>query len=318
LNCQPAFERDRALPLHHSTWVDQIQFVDHRALDWERVRRVRYFCYQRFYYEYPGPVRNLRHHLIVVPGERYGDQELLDHRFTVTPYPAAARPRTDEFGNCVWDFDIAYFDHNIAFEAIMTVERTTGAARPRVPRDQADRFLQPSALTASDPLIEDVARELNAGCADSFELAERISGWVAGALRYASGATSVSTTAAQALTIGQGLCQDYSHVMLAICRAAGLPARYVSGHMLGEGGSHAWVEVLLPTADALDYEAVGFDPANRRRPNLGYTTVAIGRDYRDVPPTSGRFTASYNGRLTSSKRAGLTMVELVDGEIISA
>src|SRR6185503_4911993 len=142
---------------------------------------------------------NLRHHLIVVPGERYGDQELLDHRFTVTPYPAAAHPRADEFGNQVWDFDIAYIDRNIAFEAIMTVERRAGAALLRVPRDHADRFLQPTALTASDALIDSVARELSAGCADSYELAERISNWVAGALRYGAGATGVGTTAAQAL-----------------------------------------------------------------------------------------------------------------------
>src|SRR4051812_34099552 len=86
----PTLEREHALPLHHSTWVDELQFIDHRALEWEHVRRVRYFCCQRFYYDYPGAVRNLHHHLIVVPRERYGDQELVDHRFTVTPYPAAA------------------------------------------------------------------------------------------------------------------------------------------------------------------------------------------------------------------------------------
>jgi transglutaminase-like putative cysteine protease len=104
--------------------------------------------------------------------------------------------------------------------------------------------------------------------------------------------------------------------MIAVCRAAGLAARYVSGHMLGEGGSHAWVEVLVSAGEAL--EPVAFDPTNRRRPDLGYTTVAVGRDYRDVPPTSGSFSAPYGGRLSFSKRAGLTLVELKDGEVIRA
>ncbi len=305
------------MPLHHSTWVDQLQFIDHRPLEWERVRRVRYFCYQRFYYEYPGPVRNLRHHLIAVPIDRYGDQVLLDHHVTVAPYPATARQRTDEFGNRVWDLDIAHIDHNIAFEVMLTVERTAGSfPAPRATRDQADRLLQPSALTASDERLAEVAHELRSRGAGGYALVEQISDWVAGALRYGSGATGVGTTAAGALAIGTGLCQDYAHVMLAICRAAGLPARYVSGHMLGEGGSHAWVEVLLPAGAG--YDVVAIDPTNRRRPNLGYTTVATGRDYQDVPPTSGRFTAPYGGRLTSSKRAGLTLVELLDGETMRA
>jgi transglutaminase-like putative cysteine protease len=104
--------------------------------------------------------------------------------------------------------------------------------------------------------------------------------------------------------------------MLALCRAAGLSARYVSGHMLAEGGSHAWVEVLLPRDDGR-FRAVAFDPTNRCRPNLRYTIVAVGRDYRDVAPTSGSFTAPYNGRLAFAKRAGLTLVEFADGEIVT-
>ncbi|MEP6988212.1 MAG: transglutaminase family protein, partial [Chloroflexota bacterium] len=102
--------------------------------------------------------------------------------------------------------------------------------------------------------------------------------------------------------------------MLAICRAAGLASRYVSGHLLGEGGSHAWVEVLLPDDNGLS--AFAFDPNNNRVPHLGYITVAVGRDYHDVSPTSGSFSAPYGGQLTCSKRAGLTLVEFTNGNIL--
>ena len=68
------------------------------------------------------------------------------------------------------------------------------------------------------------------------------------AISYAHGVTSVATTAAEALAGGQGVCQDSAHVMIALCRAIGLPARYVSGHLLGEGGTHAWVEVIVADA----------------------------------------------------------------------
>src|SRR5258707_739892 len=80
---------------------------------------------------------------------------------------------------------------------------------------------------------------------------------------YEYGVTSVQTTAAQALAGGQGVCQDFAHVMLAVCHVIGLPARYVSGHLLGQGGTHAWVEVLTPQGKRAT--AIAFDPCNGRR-----------------------------------------------------
>ncbi len=108
------------------------------------------------------------------------------------------------------------------------------------------------------------------------------------------------------------MCQDYAHCMLALCRLCGLPARYVSGHLLGEGGTHAWVEVLVPhPQDREALRAVAFDPTHDRRPGLRYVTVAVGRDYGDVPPTSGTFEGPYGGELTTHKRAAVTRVEYV-------
>ncbi len=126
------------------------------------------------------------------------------------------------------------------------------------------------------------------------------------------------TTAAEALNLGQGLCQNYSHIMLALCRLVGLPTRYVLGHLLGEGGSHAWVEVLLPSAaNSGKSEAIAFDPTNHCRAGLRHITIPVGRDYQDVSPTSGRFTAPYGGRLHSSNQVGLILVEYFDGRQIT-
>ena len=298
--------------------VDPDEFVDHRQIDWQRVRRLRYFCYQRFLYAYQGPVRNLHQQLRVLPAERYGDQTLCDFDLAVSPHPPTHRTYTDQFGNHVLELEVAWIQRSISFEARMLVERRAEpCSRPMVADDQVRPFLDVTELTAADEHIKEVAGELRAKARGALELAERINDWVAGAMRYGSGATGVGTTAAQALATGTGLCQDYTHIMLSICRAAGLPARYVSGHMLAEGGSHAWVDVFVP-AERGYREPVGFDPTNRRRPGMGYTTVATGRDYRDVTPTSGVYSGPYTGQLSFSKRAGLTLLEYVDGEVIAA
>lgn len=307
------------MPLPQTAWAQEVQFIDHGKVDWEQVKRTRYFCYQRFHYTYSGPIRNLQHHLVVLPNEKHGDQILHDQDLTVSPYPAAARQRIDAFGNIIWDFDIARIDHEVAFEVLMTIDRSV----PMLPsspvkRDQIEKYLRPTRLTEIDEQIRTIASEMASKWPDHAERAEQISDWVAGALRYGSGATDVSTPAAHALHVGQGLCQDYAHLMIAICRASQLPARYVSGHMLGEGGSHAWVEVMLPGKDSNAFEAVAFDPTNRRHPNLGYTRVAIGRDYRDVAPTSGTFTGQHSGRLSFHKRAGLVRVEYQNGDVLEA
>jgi transglutaminase-like putative cysteine protease len=93
----------------------------------------------------------------------------------------------------------------------------------------------------------------------------------------------------------------------------------VSGHLLGQGGTHAWVEVLVPEergdtapqahGDTAREErgavAVPFDPCNGRRAGSGYVTVAIGRDYADVAPTSGSYVGKARGRLTAGRRVGV-------------
>jgi transglutaminase-like putative cysteine protease len=122
-------------------------------------------------------------------------------------------------------------------------------------------------------------------------------------MTFDHGATSVRTTAAEALKEGRGVCQDSAHIMLALCRLSALPARYVSGHLLGQGGTHAWVEVLIAQADHA--VAVPFDPCNGVPASARYLTVATGRDYADVPPTSGSYVGEAGGRLTTDRRVAV-------------
>jgi transglutaminase-like putative cysteine protease len=165
-----------------------------------------------------------------------------------------------------------------------------------------ERFLSPSPLTRPDDRLRQAARELRDGPGGR-SLGERICAWTNSALFYDGDATDVWTTAADALALGRGVCQDYAHVMLALCRLCLLPARYVSGHLRGEGGTHAWVEVLVAAdGTAGGAEAMALDPTHARTPGVGYVTVAVGRDYGDVAPTSGTYDAPWPGRLSIRKR----------------
>lgn len=109
---------------------------------------------------------------------------------------------------------------------------------------------------------------------------------VHGRLTYLPGATGIATTAAQAFGLGQGVCQDFAHIYLALARRAGLAARYVNGLTQGEGASHAWCEVWL------DGLWTGIDPTRLRWVDEGYLRFGAGRDFGDCPIERGVFLGS--------------------------
>jgi transglutaminase-like putative cysteine protease len=286
--------------------------LDHDGMDWSRVKRTAYLLHQHVRYEYPAPIRDLRHRLVIVPPSVHADQRRLLHRVDISGALARTRPRLDDFGNHVIDVRAPRVAEAIDFEAWVVVERTSGGGPAPVPAEVASdpRLLDPTPLTHPDAFLHEAARALARRNPGPLELARRINRWVHGEIAYEHGVTGVKTTAAEALALGRGVCQDYAHVMLVLCRLGGLPARYVSGHLLGEGGTHAWVEVLLPAPNRGDsVVAVPFDPTHAHQPGLNYLTVAVGRDYADVAPTSGTFRAGYSGQLSAQKRLGLTAVE---------
>jgi transglutaminase-like putative cysteine protease len=282
--------------------------IDPGTLDWTSARRVSYLLRQSFRYEYPEPIRDLSHRLVVIPPERFGDQRRLRHQVSVDTDGVRFEDRKDRFGNVIIDVFAPRVSEAIEFVAEVLVERH--AAEPNRLADGwlADGYLlEPSQLTWADDRIRRAAESLANSAEWGLALADRINDWVYQSMTYQHGVTGVRTTAAEALALGQGVCQDYAHVMLAIARACGLPSRYVSGHLLGEGGSHAWVEIVLPTRDGTgDAIASTFDPTHASRGGLNYVTIAVGGDYSDVAPTSGTYLSAASGRLFTRKQVTLT------------
>lgn len=100
---------------------------------------------------------------------------------------------------------------------------------------------------------------------------------------YKPCSTNTKTTAQQALDQGCGVCQDYSHILIALCRQLGIPSRYICGFMMGEGATHAWVEVYARG------HWVGIDPTNDRLVDDQYIRISEGRDAQDVIIDKGVF-----------------------------
>jgi transglutaminase-like putative cysteine protease len=286
--------------------------IDDDEIDWQNVARTTVLIHQTFRYRYPGPIAALRQRLMVVPPDYHDDQQLVTHKLRVTGSNLDTERSRDTFGNVVLDLTLQCVEREVEFTTWIVVEREAGAggARYSEPCAADARFTQPSRLTRPDAALTAVAAELTSTGATGLELADLVSTRVHDHLRYDWGVTSVATTAAEAWAGGVGVCQDYAHCTLALARLCGLPARYVSGHLLGEGGTHAWVEILVPHPEHDGYlSAVPFDPTHDRRAGLRYVTVATGRDYGDVAPTSGTYAGAYEGALTTSKRAAVTNVE---------
>jgi transglutaminase-like putative cysteine protease len=288
--------------------------LDVRDLDWSRVERVQFSLRQRFRYDYDAPIDSLRHRLMVHPPAQHGDQRLLEAGMEVVGADVVVREEVDWFGNRSYEVLADRVKSAVEFEVWATVDRrpadgpTALAAAALVDL----RLLQPSPLTWPDAALEAAAGRLARRGKGGLALARRINTWVHQVMRYRQDVTNIDTTASRALGLAQGVCQDYAHVMLAICRLSGLPARYVSGHLLGEGGSHAWVEVVVPDPDGSGGAvAVPFDPTHGREVGCSYLTVAVGRDYHDVAPTYGTFQGAGPGTLTTVKRLGVSEVDVL-------
>jgi len=279
--------------------------LDHRGLDLEAAGRVSYFIEQSFRYDYDAPVESLRQRLVVVPRLRHGNQHRRAHLLKVNGAHARRRLRRDVHGNDVAWLHAERVTQAVEFRLTAIVERVRTDGPTVLPAQtlRSSGLLRPTRLTAADGRLRDLACVVPETAATPLEIADQICHLVHGAITYEHGVTSVRTTAAEALAGGRGVCQDFAHVMLALCHLAGLPARYVSGHLLGQGGTHAWVEVIVPRAH--DAVAVAFDPCNGCRTTSSYVTVATGRDYSDVAPACGSYVGVSRNQLTSDRRVGV-------------
>jgi transglutaminase-like putative cysteine protease len=149
-------------------------------------------------------------------------------------------------------------------------------------------FLQQTPATAPGPTIRKIAQQVKKATeANQLDGMHRLSEAIAEAVTYRTGMTLSTTTAEDAASEGQGVCQDHTQIMIAAARHLGLPARYVSGYLLmdevvDQEASHAWAEVWI---DSLGW--VGFDISNAVCPDDRYVRVALGRDYGEAAPVHG-------------------------------
>lgn len=153
-------------------------------------------------------------------------------------------------------------------------------------------YLSHSRYVRFSPVLWKTALDLRNDSDDLLGTVRAINGFVYDNCRYLAGVTTVDTTSGDFFEGRTGVCQDFAHLMLALCRSLGIPARYVSGylydasrgHLRGAHASHAWVEAYLPGRGW-----IGFDPTNRQDVNECYITLATGLDYEDAAPVKGSY-----------------------------
>jgi transglutaminase-like putative cysteine protease len=162
-------------------------------------------------------------------------------------------------------------------------------------RERTWPFLQGSHLVSLQPKIWRTAVDLTYGVGSLHQQAMIIMRWIHENFLYSPGVTVVNTHLAEAFALRAGVCQDFTHVMLGLCRSVGLPARYASGYLyngssdllIGAQASHAWCEVYLPHIGW-----IGYDPTNNTLADERYVKVAVGRDYDDVTPVKGVYSGT--------------------------
>ena len=250
-------------------------------------------------YQYERPVTSSYNEARITPISN-DRQVALESTVDVTPRASVYR-YWDWWGTLVHSFDLHDPHDSLLVTGTSIVETSGPVERPApVPweeltapeaRDQYWEFLSPSRYVPLGDAVLAAADELDVSL-DPIETCEAVIAWVRDRLRYEKGTTTVSTTAADALEIGGGVCQDFTHVALGLLRARGIPARYVSGYLYPSsaaepghavaGQSHAWIEAWVG-------DWLPFDPTNGSAVGERHVVVGRARDYSDLAPLNGIF-----------------------------
>jgi transglutaminase-like putative cysteine protease len=242
-------------------------------------------------------------------------QEEEQHRLSFTLAlgpPATAVSYFDWLGNTVHAFTVNSFHKQIKIVATSVVETN----RPRVELEaMPDKypvcptdcdytvydFLQFGGPVVDSPMLRELVEDFRPKQGTPLgEVAQRMLDLINGRFTYQKGITNAASPITDVLRHRSGVCQDFTHLMIGMARAMGIPARYASGllhpvaHDGGEGElaaadgfrgftqTHAWCELLFPSAGW-----VGFDPANHCTVGDNFVKVAVGRHFFDVPPNKG-------------------------------
>ncbi|MDD2876642.1 MAG: transglutaminase family protein [Acidiphilium sp.] len=266
---------------------------------------IRYRLTHRTTYTYQTPAIRARHYLHLLPRSRPG-QFLEATELGIDPWPSSRCDEIDYFGNRITSIDIdaphRMFHATVQADIVITPQPAitwAGITWEEVAQDQTlppeiAEFRLPTRLTGTDDAVVSYARSHFAPGADVMGATTALMRGLYAIFRYRSGVTSVTTTGPAALARREGVCQDYTHAMLACLRALGMPARYVSGYLRsqiagdvnaysGAEQTHAWVSVWLGSVHGW----VDFDPTNDLIVSHEHVTLAWGRDFTDVSPTCG-------------------------------
>lgn len=165
-------------------------------------------------------------------------------------------------------------------------------------------YLETSRFVSLSPEAWKLALDATPGLDDVWLASLALMEFVFGFLKYESRSTHVHTHMAEVMKDRRGVCQDFAHLLIGLCRALKIPARYVSGYLATEKASatHAWVEVFIPGRGWR-----GLDPTHNRQTGETYVKIGHGRDYSDVCPISG----SYRGTRERKMTVSVTITPLV-------
>jgi transglutaminase-like putative cysteine protease len=276
-------------------------------------------------YTYENPVRDSANQVMLYPVED-AFQEVLVHKLTITGNPAIAIHQ-DIFRNTVGTFTHPSPHYELRIDS--TLEVLT-KARPYPTDDipaseqwemlkrEHDRFpniefLKPEQFSALDEL-KTVMERIHEPGLTPVQCGIKFCEYVFESFTYQKGVTTVDTTLDEIWKLKSGVCQDFAHILLAMLRLSGIPARYVSGYicpnkngMRGEGATHAWVEAFIP-----EYGWLGLDPTNKCVANDNHVRLAVGKNYYDCSPVRG----TYRGTSDHSLDVAVT-VGYEDGEVSS-
>lgn len=200
----------------------------------------------------------------------------------------------DRYGNDVRYFDVLVPYQRLAVTAISEVSTPRAyldLARALQPLDDYDYLAPTRYAQASEALTQFSGAIPVDADADVASQALALMHAIFAQFTYEPGATTVHTSATEVLDLKRGVCQDFAHLMIALCRARGLHARYVSGYLYSSGvaarddaASHAWVDVFVP-----GHGWISLDPTHDCEQSDQYVRLGVGRDYADVPPTRGTY-----------------------------
>lgn len=237
-------------------------------------------------YLYELPVRSVVQSHRLTPSV-FAGQQVVSWDVTVSGGTRGSAFR-DGAGDAVqcWTISGPVSEVTVRVQGVIDTTDLTGVLRGHKETVAPDCYMRATTPTRADTALGALAGRADG--ADPLSLAHALSEAVADAIAYRPGVTHAHTTAAEALALGEGVCQDHAHALIAVARVRGLPGRYVSGYLFADSdgqsheAAHAWAELHLP---GLGW--VGFDPANRCCPDDRYIRLGSGFDAQDAAPIRG-------------------------------